>query len=283
MADIGIQVCSRWLYNCYVVVDGGGGRPFVVDPGLPVTAGAAARVMARLRLLRPALLTATHGHSDHLGRLPWLHERCGAPIHLSAKVQDFLAGERTKAPDLRAFAKLRPMLGEQRFSCLALFQALTTVGREGYGARDRFRFSASVDGFLEDGDRLPGAPDWEVILAPGHSACSACFWNRRTRTLISGDAVLTLRGRAWFNPVLVDEAAMDRTEDRLRGLPVEHLLPGHGCPIHGEDLMSTAWGWRERPVRSGGRNGQVAPRASVLPSLHSDPRAAQQGDEADRP
>jgi glyoxylase-like metal-dependent hydrolase (beta-lactamase superfamily II) len=203
--------------------------------------------MARLRLPPPALLTATHGHSDHVGGMPWLHRHCRAPIHLSAKVRDFLAGERPKAPGLRVLARLHPMLGEQRFSGLALFQWIATAGREGYGVGGPFRFSAPLDGFLEDGDRLPGAPDWEVMLAPGHSACSACFWNRRSRTLISGDAVLTLRGRAWFSPDLVDEAAMDRTEARLRALDVDHLLPGHGRPIHGEHLMSMAWSWREQP------------------------------------
>jgi glyoxylase-like metal-dependent hydrolase (beta-lactamase superfamily II) len=255
MRDIGIHVCSRWLFNCYVVVDGGSGRPFVVDPGLPITARDAAGLMARLQLPRPALLTAPHGHSDHVGGMPWLHRRCRAPIHLTAKVRDFLAGERARAPGLRAFSRLHPMLGEQPFSCLVLFQWLATSRREGFGVTDRFRFSAPVEGFLEDGDRLPGAPHWEVILTPGHSACSACFWNCETRTLISGDVVLTLRGRAWFNPSLVDEAAMDRTEDRVRGLHVKHLLPGHGRPIHGDDLMSTAWSWREQPVRSGGRNG----------------------------
>ena len=155
---------------------------------------------------------------------------------------------------LWSYARLRPMLGQEPFSYRAFCQWIAPWVRTGFGVFDQFRLSAPVEGFLEDGDRLPGAPDWEVILAPGHSACSACFWNRRTRTLISGDAVLTLRGRAWFNPVLIDEAAMDCTEDRLRALDVEHLLPGHGRPIHGEDLMSTAWSWREQPVRSGGRN-----------------------------
>ena len=70
-------------------------------------------------------------------------------------------------------------------------------------------------------------------------------------TLISGDAVVTVRGRAWFSPVLIDEEAMDRTESRLRELDVEYLFPGHGCPIHGKDLMAKAWSWRERPVGLG--------------------------------
>jgi glyoxylase-like metal-dependent hydrolase (beta-lactamase superfamily II) len=203
--------------------------------------------------------------------MPWLQRRFSAPIHLTAKVRDFLVGERAKAPRLRDLARIYPMLGEQPFSCLALFQWLATAGREGYGVTDRFRFSVPVDGFLEDGDKLPGAPEWEVILAPGHSACSACFWNRRNRTLISGDAVLTLRGRAWFTPDLVDEAAMDHTEDRLRALDVDHLLPGHGRPIHGENLMSTAWSWRSRlSSRSVRRRISSGRRRSGARSLTQD-------------
>lgn len=73
---------------------------------------------------------------------------------------------------------------------------------------------------------------------PGHTDDSTAFWHAQSATLMSGDAVLSADGRAWFTPETVDEGAAARTERRLRGLPVEHLLPGHGLPVHGRDVWA---------------------------------------------
>ena len=67
--------------------------------------------------------------------------------------------------------------------------------------------------------------------------------------LLSGDAVLAVGGRAWFTPELVDPALAAATEERLRPLPVAHLLPGHGRPVVGDRVMDHALGAGERPVR----------------------------------
>ena len=95
--------------------------------------------------------------------------------------------------------------------------------------------------------RLAGAPDWEVLATPGHTDCSTCLWNAKTRTLLTGDTVLSIHGRAWFNPEYVDAEASARTEAMLRRLPVEHLLPGHGHPVSGPRVMAEALSHRERP------------------------------------
>ncbi len=41
LPEVGITVISAWIFNCYIVHDGGDGRPFVVDPGLTRNADAA--------------------------------------------------------------------------------------------------------------------------------------------------------------------------------------------------------------------------------------------------
>ena len=101
------------------------------------------------------------------------------------------------------------------------------------------RFEPPIAGFLADGDPVPGAPGWHVVAADGHSDCSIAYHHPESATLLSGDAVVTLDGRAWFNPEWVDEEACRRTEERLRALAVDHLLPGHGRPVHG-DVWSRA-------------------------------------------
>jgi glyoxylase-like metal-dependent hydrolase (beta-lactamase superfamily II) len=85
---------------------------------------------------------------------------------------------------------------------------------------------------------LPGAPEWQILATPGHTDDSVSLWNPAARTLLSGDAVLTARGRVWHTPETVDPAAAQRTRERLEKLPVAHLLPGHGRAVHAD---TTVW------------------------------------------
>ncbi|ORB16967.1 hypothetical protein BST36_25250 [Mycolicibacterium moriokaense] len=84
------------------------------------------------------------------------------------------------------------------------------------------------------------------LLLAARSRCahrsdgSTAFWHADSGTLISGDAVLSAGGQAWFIPETVDNAAATRSEERLRALPVEHLLPGHGLPVHRADVWADA-------------------------------------------
>ena len=66
--------------------------------------------------------------------------------------------------------------------------------------------------------------------------------------VFSGDSVLSVGGRAWFNPEYVDARRSAATETRLRELDVEHLLPGHGRVVTGPRLMEDSLSFAERPA-----------------------------------
>jgi len=245
----GIRAYARWIFNCYVVEDGGAERSVVVDPGLEANA------LAALDAVRDtgtdpsrAIIAATHAHSDHVAGMPVIHRRVGASLYLPAKVRDYLANETPRSPGLRAIARIAPVLFEQPFELGALVEAITTSRNAGFGG-GAFRFDDPIAGFLDDTETLPGAPDWQVLQTPGHTDCSTCFWNAKTATLISGDTILSYGGHAWFNPETTDDALMAATEERLRALPVQHLLPGHGRPVSGNNVMGAALSFRDRPPR----------------------------------
>ena len=120
----------------------------------------------------------------------------------------------------------------------------------GYG-QQRMRMPSPPDGFLADGDELLGTAGWTVLHTPGHTEDSTCLYHGDTATLFSGDAVLTEGGIAWFNPEITDAGASSLTEDRLREVPVEHLFPGHGLPLHGTDVLRSARSFRDTPRRQG--------------------------------
>ena len=103
---------------------------------------------------------------------------------------------------------------------------------------------------MADGDAIPATEGWEAVAVPGHTDDSTAYYHRDTATLLSGDAVLTHDGRAWFNPEWVDTEASTATEERLRSLEVRHLLPGHGLPIEG-DIWSRARSMRDCPPGRG--------------------------------
>ena len=143
--------------------------------------------------------------------------------------------------------RISPVLRDQPFETAALVDFIRGSRRAGFDGTGAMKCPIPVAGYLSDGDRLPHAPDWVVISTPGHTDDSMSYYNETTKTLLSGDAVLTCRARAWFNPEFVDAHSSARTSARLRELPVDHLYPGHGRPLHGTDLLASALGSEQKP------------------------------------
>lgn len=75
---------------------------------------------------------------------------------------------------------------------------------------------------LQEGDKVAG---FEVIHTPGHTVGGICLWDGET--LISGDTVFANGG---FGRMDLGGSPSDmmRSLEKLNGLDVEYLLPGHG-------------------------------------------------------
>jgi glyoxylase-like metal-dependent hydrolase (beta-lactamase superfamily II) len=236
MPDLGITRVSRWIFNCYVVHTGGGG-PFIVDAGLPRVADDVAPILDRLGG-RVQAIVATHGHSDHVGGVARLAERCRAPIYLPEATMSYLDGTPPRTPTAAGVARIWPTLVEQPVDRIAVAGMIKGVGLAGYGTPLGMRWTGPAPaGALVPGEPIPHAPQWTAIAAPGHTDDSVVFWNPSTRVLLSGDAVLSARGKAWHTPETVDTARARQTRENLHSLPVAHLLPGHGRPVHTDAIV----------------------------------------------
>jgi glyoxylase-like metal-dependent hydrolase (beta-lactamase superfamily II) len=209
LPDVGVTVISSWIFNCYVVHDGGAGRPLVVDVGLPRTADLVLDQLRHLGLTldvdAPPTVAATHAHSDHVSGVPGLAARAPVALHLPAIVREWDEGHRPRTPGPREAARIAPVLGDQPFDPRALWEFVGRSGVAGYGAGG-YRMPVEVAGFVADAESVPGAPDWVALHTSGHTDDSTSYWCAATRTLLSGDAVLAVGRRPWFNPEYVDAA-----------------------------------------------------------------------------
>ncbi|KLO45140.1 metallo-beta-lactamase [Mycobacterium nebraskense] len=241
MPDLGVTRVSRWVFNCYVLQGRDG--VVVIDAGLPKVATDLETILNRVGGTVHAVV-ATHGHSDHVAGAAELTARYPAPIWLPALTLTYFDGAKPRTPTPARAARIWPTLVDQPLDRIGLTGLLGGVRVAGYGTPAGMRWTgAPPHGGLADGQSLPGAPDWTVIKAGGHTDDSIALWNSATRTLLSGDAVLTARGKVWHTPEIVDAASAADTRKRLEELPVAHLLPGHGRPVHATE---TVWPQQRR-------------------------------------
>jgi glyoxylase-like metal-dependent hydrolase (beta-lactamase superfamily II) len=138
----------------------------------------------------------THGHFDHVGGNGYF-------INARVKIHEADADILEKGDEIRSVAdffdgKLRPR---------------------------------KVDVKLKDGDAIKiGTHELEVIHAPGHSAGSICLYDRKEKLLFSGDTVFA-DGIGRTDLPGSDPEAMKRSLEKLQGLKVDKILPGHGDPV----------------------------------------------------
>ncbi len=172
--------------------------------------------------LRPSDLTGvllTHLHSDHAGNARYLQRVHGVRIH----------AHRRDAETLARAERARMVRGEgsQIAGLIAEFENY-------WPAR------LDVDRALDDGERVAGL---EVHWIPGHTDGSVFYRHEGTGALLSGDSLLTalpplVIRRGFALPYSTFSADLPRAIESVRafharGVPYEHLLPGHGPPIVG--------------------------------------------------
>ncbi len=93
----------------------------------------------------------------------------------------------------------------------------------------------AVDEELTDGSHIMlGDCEHEVLLTPGHSPGSACFWEPASGTLFAGDTLFANGGIGRFDFPDGDVKLLYESILRLDKLPVQVLHSGHGPSERGD-------------------------------------------------
>ena len=83
-----------------------------------------------------------------------------------------------------------------------------------------------------DGDEIPyDGGKLKVVHTPGHESGHCCFYEPELKALLTGDHILG-RGTTVIPPPVGDMVEYIQSLEKLLGLEIQRLLPGHGPAIH---------------------------------------------------
>ncbi len=170
-------------------------------------------------MLRPAedlrLVLVTHMHPDHAGGAPLLRRRFRLPIAAHVEIDQWYRGFRGATQHL-----IDTLLGHYS-------------ARQQFGKLERAWYPRRLqpDYLLDDGQALPGFPDWRAYAAPGHTLYDMVFYHPEEELLYVGDLVIKPGDKIVLPfPTLFPEL-MTATLKRMALLPVKKILLAHGGAI----------------------------------------------------
>ncbi len=184
-------VVGELATNCYLLVNRGSSRAFLIDPGAE---GEAIQSVIRAQSIEIAAIINTHGHLDHIGADEFLRTALDVPIWIHEADGDCLTNPLKNLSFMTGFE--RKML--------------------------------PADRLLKHGDKLElGSEALSVLHTPGHTPGSICL--AADRYVITGDTLFVDSiGRTDLPGS--DEDEMFRSLKKIlaatKGDPL--ILPGHG-------------------------------------------------------
>lgn len=196
----------------------------LVDTGLP---GHYRDLVRELRELERPIsdikgIVLTHGDSDHIGFAERLRSELGIPVYIGPEDADRAKGAKPPATP-KDPRRVGPVI---RFFAYA-------IAKGGFRTRPLREVIPVHDG---DALPLPGSP--RVVSMPGHSPGSIAVYVPTVRAVFVGDELTTrhvLTGASGPQPAPFtdDQKAASASIERLSGLDVDWVIPGHGAPWHG--------------------------------------------------
>jgi glyoxylase-like metal-dependent hydrolase (beta-lactamase superfamily II) len=208
-----------------------GGPWLLVDAGLPGSAGAIRRAVARCfgAEARPEGILLTHGHFDHVGAARDLAEGWDVPLFAHPLETPYLTGRSDYPPR-------DPTMGG------AMAQMSRLMPDHGYDFGDRVRELPADGG-------VPGLPGWRWLHTPGHTPGHISLYREADRVLLAADAFATMNLDSWSayltrkrefsrpSPPFTSDWGTARVSiEKLTDLEPRVVAAGHGLAMSGEQV-----------------------------------------------
>ncbi|MFC4320478.1 MBL fold metallo-hydrolase [Litchfieldia salsa] len=179
---------------------------------------------------RPKAIILTHGHFDHIGGIIELVNKWEVPVYAHELELPYLRGEKSyPLPDSTVeggmVAKMSPMFPNEPIDLTNHVNPLPPNGS------------------------VPEMPEWRWIHTPGHSPGHVSFFREEDRTLIVGDAFVTVKQDELYKVFTQQkeingpprylttdwQAAWDSVRELEKLKPLV-AVTGHGAPMSGKEL-----------------------------------------------
>ncbi|MEF2964260.1 MBL fold metallo-hydrolase [Paenibacillus sp. M1] len=223
--------CIRTLMvNVVFIGEPNSGDWIMVDTGLGPFRNALEREADRIYGRPPKAIVLTHGHFDHVGNVIELADHWGIPVYAHVDEFPYLTG-------LKDYPEGDPSVGGGLMAGVAPAYPNRAIDL-------KERLSP-----LQDDGLVPGARDWRWVATPGHSPGHISLFRDRDRTLIAGDAFITVKqesalavmqqSKELHGPPMYFTPDWGRAEESVKALAAldpETAVTGHGQPMSGEEL-----------------------------------------------
>lgn len=206
----------------------------LIDAGMPQSENIILRTVEATfgTGVQPEAIILTHAHFDHVGALERLLKQWNVPVYAHPEELPYLTGEKNyPEPDGSVegglIAKISPLFPNQGIN-----------------------IAKAVHPLPKDGT-VPYLDDWQWIHTPGHTDGHISLFRERTRTLIAGDAFVTVRQDKFLNVLIqkqevsgppryftTDWQEAKNSVSKLAALSPLEAITGHGLPLKGDKLKS---------------------------------------------
>nr|WP_233167644.1 MBL fold metallo-hydrolase [Paenibacillus roseus] len=179
---------------------------------------------------RARAIILTHGHFDHTGSVGELMNRWGVPVYAHKEEMPYLTGQAD-------YPEADPEVGGGLMATVS-----PLYPHKGIDLGRRIRP-------LPDNGEIRELPGWEWIHTPGHTKGHTSLFRKLDRTLVAGDAFITVKQESLFAVITQDKEihgppayftpdwdSARESVKRLCALNPRIAITGHGVPLGNEEL-----------------------------------------------